>query len=183
MKKRYVIRTTLILPLLLFCGTAFLTACSGTALQNDFFTGQEVNLAESSYGAADMLSQQSRSFVTPETPLQIGRLSDMRAPQDMTAFGRIVASHVGSRFVQLGYNVVTAMPVPVTVPGQEASTGTGQAAPPGGAMITGQYAIARRDIIINLQVVDGQSGRLLAAYDYSVPMTADVKALLDNAEK
>lgn len=182
MKKSHMIRITLILPLL-FAGMVSLGACSGTALQNDFFTGQEVNLTESSYGAADMLAQQSRSFVTPETPLQIGRLSDMRAPQDMTAFGRIVASHVGSRFVQLGYNVVNVMPVPVTVPGQEVSNAMQQTAPPGGAMITGQYAIARRDVMINLQVIDGQSGRLLAAYDYSVPMTADVKALLDNTEK
>lgn len=173
--------TSSLFLLALFGGTLTVSACSGVVLQSGFFSAQEVNFSESSYGAADMLAQQSRSFVTPETPLQIGRLSDMRAPQKMTAFGRIIASHVGSRFVQLGYNVVTAMPVPVSVPGQEPQNGMVQGMP-GGAMITGQYAIARRDVIVNLQVIDGQSGRVLAAYDYSLPLTADIKALMDDAE-
>ena len=178
-----------------------LPACTASILHNELFEVEEFNLTQSSYAAADMLIQQSKAFVNSETPLQIGMLTDIQNPQRYTAFGRLVTSHIGARFVQLGYNVTTAsfasmpiggaskdpnelFPSDMSGPGQPygiISQGSG----PGGqkAIITGNYALARNNILVNLRVIEEGTGRLLAAYDYNLPHTKDLKALTSTGDE
>lgn len=138
------------------------------------------NVAESSYGAADMLVQQSRSFITQQTPLEIGVLTDLDNPNERTNFGQIVAEQIASRFVQLGYTV-SAPSGSGAPPGMDAM-GTGQPAGmmgmPGRAVITGRYAVARDEVLVNLRIVEADNGKVLAAYDYNVPKTRDVRELV-----
>lgn len=182
----------------------FLTGCTASVLQSNLFEPERVNLTETSYAAADMLIQQSKAFVHSDTPLQIGMLTDIQNPQRFTAFGRLVTSHIGARFVQLGYNVTTAsfapMPLyddtpsgglaagdmggPAMVTGQPygiISQGSGA----GGnrAIITGNYALARHDILVNLRVIEEGTGRMLAAFDYSLPMTRDLEDLTRSGDE
>lgn len=174
----------------LFCGFLSLSGCMASIAQNEFFGPDDINLAEKSYGAADMLIQQSRSFVNSDTPLQIGTLRDIRDPQNETAFGRLVAGHIGSRFVQLGYNVTTMSFVPLALAGNSQITTASQpysltaSSPQGGdkAIITGTYVVARYDVLVNLHVIEENTGRILAAYDYSLPLTSDLKALIKTPE-
>jgi hypothetical protein len=179
---------------------ASLPACTASILQNELFEAEEFNLTQSSYAAADMLIQQSKSFVNSDTPLQIGMLTDIQNPQRHTAFGRLVTSHIGARFVQLGYNVTTASFAPMPTahatrdpnelfvsdmsgPGQPygiISQGSGS----GGqkAIITGNYALARNHILVNLRVIEEGTGRLLAAYDYNLPHSRDLKTLTSSGD-
>ena len=146
------------------------------------------SLAESSYTATDRLMQQSRGVITPQTMLSIGTLSDLNQPGETSALGRMIAEQIAARYVQLGYNVtVNADPgadqimsgpaVPVSSL-DGTSMGTSSAGP---ARITGQYVLAKNDILINLRVVEQGSGRVLAAYDYNLPLTSDIKELSKTA--
>lgn len=150
------------------------------------FEVRTVNLAETSYGAADMLAQQSRARLTPQTPLRIAMLTDVTTPYEVTAFGQQVANQLGSRFVQLGYNVQSVPLPPALMP---ELTG-GQTAPPpnspqpvqmglvpskGEAMVTGTYMRNRDSIQVSLKILQGSGQNVIAAYDYTLPMTRDLR--------
>lgn len=47
----------------------------------------------------------------------------------------------------------------------------------GGVTVTGQYAAGKDEVLVNLKVIDSTGGRVLAAHDYTVPRTRDVKEL------
>lgn len=169
----------LVLALLLTVG------CSAI-MESGMMRKKEQGLSQSSYGAADMLIQQSRSLITPETPLEVGALVDMDNPGEITSFGRIVAEQIASRFVQLGYNVTTeaqpgelpqalpqtSMPAPVfTMP-------RGDTYQSSRSVITGRYAVARDGVLVNLRIIEVDTGKVLAAFDYNVPKTRDVRELV-----
>lgn len=153
----------------LMAGALFLAGCS--ALMETGARRNTASVAQSSYGAADMLIQQSRSFLTTDTPLEVGVITDLDSPNERTNFGSMVAEQIASRFVQLGYNVTIS----------EMPAGQGAA---GRSVITGRYAVARDGVLVNLRIVESGSGKVLAAYDYTVPKTPDVRELTrTDAEK
>jgi hypothetical protein len=45
-------------------------------------------------------------------------------------------------------------------------------------MITGNYAVAKTRVMVNLRIVDAASNRVFAAYDYIMPLNSDIKNLL-----
>lgn len=142
---------------------------------------RETVLTQSSYAAADMLIQQSRSFITPATPLEIGALTDLDNPNELTNFGNMVAQQIASRFVQLGYNVsatadLTGAPSAMgEAPPSYAMPGT--TAAPGRLVITGRYAVARDAVLVNLRLIEAATGKVAAAYDYTVPKTMNIREL------
>lgn len=168
-----------LLGLACLIGLATITGCTSTPFHRSY-----VNVTEKNYAAADMLLQQSKNVITSETPLHIGVLTNIKRPAEITAFGQVTASQIGARFVQLGYNVTTspalnAMAIDspaysdAMAPSASVSSGVGPR-----SMITGHYAVAKRDVIVNLRVIEEGSGRVLAAYDYTVPRNSDIKELI-----
>lgn len=179
-----------------------LTACTAGILANGAFSGDRphLNLTEASYRAADMLAQQSQAFVTRDTTLTLGPIADIRNPSMVTPLGRTLGNQVAARFVQLGYHVSGASydemnggvppgmtPGVLNPPSGGAYGGgyggTGQQAAQ--ATLTGQYAVADSDVLVNLRLIDVAQGRVLAAYDYSLPLSRDIKELarLDGERK
>lgn len=128
-----------------------------------------MTLTESSYRAADMLSQQTQSQITRETAINVGMIGDIAKPAAVTAFGRTAGSQLAARLVQLGYRVEASS--------YSEMTGGGTAGAPASVTLTGQYAIAQREILVNLRFLDTASGKVVAAYDYSLPMDSDIRAL------
>lgn len=157
-----------------------LAGCSG-------FPGRpapRIEMAESTYAAADRLIQQSRHALTQSTPLKIGTLQDMDKPGEESALGQMLAGQIGARFVQLGYNVTVSsfetgpdqgMMAASVSPADGYGYGAGMTA--GGAEISGQYVLARSEAMVNLRIVETGTGRILAACDYSIPLNADIKHL------
>ncbi|MBU0799724.1 MAG: hypothetical protein KKA05_01850 [Alphaproteobacteria bacterium] len=172
---------------------ALLSGCTAAALMAGGGGSDKsaITLAQSSYGAADMLSQQTQAIMTRDVPLQIGMIGDIAHPSAVTPFGQTIGSQMAARFVQLGYNVSASTysemsggaPPPTIMPpmGQNmygnAYGGGGAANTVSSAMLTGQYAVARDDVMVNLRLLDTTSNRVLAAYDYTVPLTRDVEEL------
>ncbi len=147
------------------------------------------SLKTSSYAAADMLIQQSRGSLRADSPLEIGPLDDIDHPGTITGFGQIVTAQIASRFVQLGYNVQSNPFESAHIPAREPDP-AGLRSPAytynSGAMpdiitpdtlITGRYARGRHKILVHLRLVEKSSGKVLAAYDYHVPVTADTRHL------
>lgn len=175
-------RALAIAGIVMLCGGV--TACAVTEeFQREFFDRRAVNLTDSSYAAVDALTQQLRPHVGHATPLRITELSDVATPGELTPFGRHVSTQIGSRFVQLGYNVRTtpAAPFPATsattgAP-QKLQTGIVPGAAQGEAVVTGTYTRMKDHLIIALRVVQGEQGRIVGAYDYTIPMTREMREM------
>ena len=179
---RFLIACFLVLTALPIVG-----GCTASVLGGSNPQQEQQTMAQTNYGAADMLIQQSKSLIGPDTSVQIGMLSDMDHPSETTALSRIITGQVGARFVQLGYNV-SAAPGGMDNMGMAPGAGYGY---DGGARhgnsiagpvaITGQYALARQSVLINLRLTEPQTGRVLAAYDYSLPLNGDTRELARTA--
>lgn len=179
---------------LMGAGLALGSCAVADAVQSELFDTSKVNLMDTSYAAADMLTQQSRAFITEATPIQMTPLYDITVPQELTSFGQTVSAQIGARLVQLGYNVYTRGPAlptskemvmappakqkadgapQVTFHGPEPVADSGMG--PGAVRLGGFYARGKDYIMINLQIVQMETGRILAAYDYSIPATRQLR--------
>lgn len=164
-----------------------LAACASSLVM---LSAPQVNLTATNYGAADMLLQQSQAKLSQNTVLALGALQDLKVPNNKAPFGRIVASQVGARFVQLGYNVhmpddigtVSAgdMPAAPATPVMKAPLNSGKGVSVGNsqAMITGHYARSGDEIMVNIRVVDMGSGQIWGSYDYSVPVNNEIVEMI-----
>jgi hypothetical protein len=142
-------------------------------------------LRENNYAAADMLIQQSRNNLSLETAIETGILTEVNKPGVYTALGRIIPSQIGARFVQLGYTVKT-----LSYESMSGSQAQGsdqgnymQDQSPADVLIAGNYALGRKDVFVNLRLVEIGSGKILAAYDYNVPLTSDIRELSKTEEE
>lgn len=174
-------RSTVLVLACVLSITSF-SGCSGVDLPA--FNDNYVNLTKQSYAAADMLLQQSKNVITSETPLHIGVLTNIKRPSETNALGQVIASQIGARFVQLGYNVTTSPaldPMAINTPAASGYAGQGMSA--GGAMdkatITGHYAVARKEVLVNLRIIEDSTGKVMAAYDYNLPHNSDIKELME----
>ncbi len=167
-----------------------LAACGPTSL--GMLSTPQVNITAANYGAADMLLQQSQSKLSQHTVLALGALQDLKVPNSKAPFGRIIASQVGARFVQLGYNIhmpddigtVSAGDMPASpatpvmkaplnsAPDKGVSVGNTQ------AMITGHYARSGNEVMVNIRVVDMGSGQIWGSYDYTMPVTNEIVEMM-----
>ena len=172
-----------------------LAACGPTSL--GMLSTPQVNMTAANYGAADMLLQQSQAKLSQHTVLALGALQDLKIPNSQAPFGRMVASQVGARFVQLGYNVhmpddigtVSAgdMPAAPATPVMKAplNSAPGKSTPDKGvsvgntqAMLTGHYARSGNEVLVNIRVVDMGSGQIWGSYDYSMPVTNEIVEMM-----
>ncbi len=166
----------------LACLIIFLSGCS-PLIQTAAPRQTESPLTRAHYAAAEILIQQARSALTPATPVTIGVMTDFDNPNEITNFGRLATEQIASRFVQLGYSVTATGPAALGIPPSSAAAVpgpqvAGQTAAAGSAMITGQYAAARDTVLVNLRLVDSVTDMVIAAHDYEIRRTANVRELL-----
>lgn len=162
-----------------------LSGCAQALLESGIFDGQSVNLLESSYGAADLLAHQAKGTLIPGTPIHTGILTNLYPQSAMVSagaadgskpynpaqpapFGKIITGQVGARLQQLGFNVI----------------GDGKAAKKAGdAVLTGQYARANGHVLVNLRLLESGTGKVIAAYDYKLPVTGEISDLLGTDDR
>lgn len=125
---------------------------------------KRVNLLNSSYAAADILAQQSSRRFPLEVPLVV---SDLQENIDMTQepviahpkVGKVLSEQMRMRFTQLGYTLADENRV------QGKNHGD----------VSGTYEIRDGTMAVSLRMVDRRNGRLVGTYDYSLPVTYDIK--------
>lgn len=177
---------------LLIAGLTTVSACDpGTGLVMDVENGN-LRMMDSSYAAADALIRQSGKVLDPSTPLVVGTLSNVNKMETSSPLGRMIAEQVGARFVQRGFTVSEVRfrnAINVKESGKDASaageyvlsrdTNVLKGEQDVGAIITGTYVEARNEVLVNLRLLDAATSRIIAAHDYRLPKTRDVRSLID----
>ena len=153
----------------LFCLT-FLNACSASFLDTasrNIFLQEDVNLTEYNYSAADYLAGLTLDTVGKAMPIEVNALQHANQVGMGSAFGDLVADQVGARFAQLGYNVLA----PEMIEKKKAAKR--------GVLLSGTYMTMGQNADVSLRMVDKQSGRILGAFDYTIPVNYEISDLLE----
>ncbi len=127
---------------------------------------KHVNLLNASYAAADALSMQSQKTFSKNRPLVISDLQEILETNKKGVVanpkvGEVLAGQMRTRFLQLGHNVAD-------MPGYAGSMNDAGA-------VSGTYEIAKNTMSVALQLTDRTTGKILATYTYSLPVTYDIK--------
>lgn len=138
---------------------------------NSIFLRQDVNLTEKNYAAADYLAGLTRQNVNISTPIYVGRLNHANQVGITSAFAAVVPEQVGARFAQLGYNI--QMP-DQGIYGYNAELGNSR-----GVILTGTYLPNNTHADVSLRLIDNRNGRILGAFDYSIPINIEIAGLLE----
>lgn len=188
--------------LALLTGGTVLTSCTVTQAEQGVVGVQLtdkhwLSVRESSYSAADRLVAQAREngFLKPGMPIVSTTLTNVNRIGKSSGLGRIVADQVGSRFTQRGQPVteirlregvrVVQDDVRESVGGEymlSRDTAALVRKAKASGILTGTYAVGKDSVFISLRLVAATTGKVVAAYDYSVYMTDDVKALTRDEE-
>lgn len=165
--------------------TTALAACQGAVQELKHFPeifNPAVNTTEYNYGAADALIGQAKGLVSLNDPISIGTLHpvNLKPTERIPPFGKVVADQIGTRLVQLGYNV-NDLGIGVADANEmtERDWISQGMASNSAAIITGNYTISEYDVMVNLRMLNVKTGRILAATDYRVPLGSDTYKMIN----
>lgn len=149
------------------------------------------NMANVTYRMADEMMLQTKDTLPKDVPLVVTTIADVNQLETSTPLGRALAEQLGSRFVQKGYKVSdlrfrNAINVKQdsrdnTAAGEyvlSRDTSVLKGEQEVGATLTGTYAVANNQVLVNLRLIAAGNSRVLAARDFRLPMTQDTRALL-----
>lgn len=147
------------------------------------------DLSSRTYNATDRMMAQSKGTLK-NTPMLVGTINDIDYLETSSTLGRVVQEQIASRLTQKGYNVtelklrsdlnIKQGLVDNLESGEymlsrdlSALKNEHKAA----AVVTGTYAVAGQDILVNLKLLDVQSGKVLGAIDYSIDLDVNMRRL------
>lgn len=166
---------------------AFITGCASSKDDDtpQFQRVADTDLVGQSYTAAEALLKQVPWLKKNRQPLLTGTFVNVDSVEDSSALGRIIAEQISSRFAQEGYTMIEMKlrrNVYIQQMGGEfllsREVRNLSQVHNAAAVITGTYAVARRNVFVSARLVRAADNLVLAAYDYSLPMGPDAKALL-----
>ncbi len=165
------------IPVLSGCGLVdggtVVTATAGTIIK-DIFSRPDVNLTEKNNAAADYLVQQIHSFVSKTAPVAVQPLTLVGEEAITSELGSKITEGVGQRLQQLGYRVH----LDETMAGAVRGTSMKDRKP--SFILGGTYEIDGRDVPINLRMVRASDGRVVGAFDYTIPRTGELRAMAEH---
>ena len=169
-------------------GLLFLTGCAGSNYSKyDPPPPQpEINLVASSHSAADQLIRAIGDRIDKDKPLLAASFVDVNNLEKTTTFGRIVPQQFLSYFAQNGFSVMEMLlrkNIFIKEQGGEfllsraiKEIGESHDAE---AVLVGVYAVGRKNVFVTAKVIGTKEGRVLASYDYDLPLESDITHLLD----
>ena len=161
-------------PFLLLSLLVILTACatSESLIKNLMpLDGNPHSFRNINYTASDELAGQLQDILPGQVPMTEHGLTPIpMAGNELppgSPFPQLVMDQVTARLQQHGYRVAKGVPSA----GKKAKDSKQ-------VTLVGDYLKSGNDIVIHLEVVEEKNGRLLAAHDYTVPVTPEVAAIL-----
>lgn len=142
------------------------------------------DLVLESYQAADTLLTQVPWLKDGRQPLLTGTFVNVNDIGNSSGLGRMVAEQIASRFAQQGYTMIELKmrnAVFVDNGGEfvlSRSVKDISQSHNAAAVIAGTYAVGRKSVYVNARLIRAADNVILAAYDYSLPLGPDTKALL-----
>jgi len=148
-------------------------------------------ITSANYKAADYLIEKLPEEMFSNSPLLVASFVNLDDLKQSSTFGRMVSEQISSRFKQRGYTAIE-MKLRTTIFIKEGSgefllsrelseISTKHHAQ---AVVVGSYAAASDRVYLTVRVINVTDSRILASYDYNIPMTRDVfKMLLKGTEE
>jgi len=142
------------------------------------------------YKAAEYLIKKLPEEMFRNSPLLVASFVNLDDLKESSTFGRVVSEQISSRFKQLGYTAIE-MKLRTEIFIKEGSgefllsrelseISTKHRAQ---AVVVGSYAAAADRVYLTVRIINVTDSRILASYDYNIPMTRDVfKMLLKGRE-
>ncbi len=184
-----------------------LQACfSGHVLSSMNLNRDDYGLRESSYAAADMLSQYADVHIGKYKPIAIETIA-MKGREDIEVpIGALIADQVSIRLSQLGYNVINRPNPKIIVKEPEVKESKKSEEKKGllaklglsdfiveeeekpvsmayitkvekGIVLTGIYNTTRTKLIVSLKIINKDNNKIIAAYEYILPLSRDMREL------
>ncbi|MBF0185442.1 MAG: hypothetical protein HQM06_13810 [Magnetococcales bacterium] len=149
---------------------------------------RHLGLEEASYLAADSLVVQARDKLKPRQTILPASFVDDRNLEQSSAMGRMLAQQVSSRLTQAGHSVIEIkLRKSVRLVKGE---GEGQFLLSrelekiaefhnASAVLVGSYVATPSMLYVNTQLVLVKGGVVVASQDYKIPLTRELRALLE----
>lgn len=141
------------------------------------------SLLQRNHQAADKLAE--AVMLDPQQPVLVGTLVHIDRLQESSRFGRLVSEQIAARLAQRGLHVTelklrsSALMRPeqgeLLLSRELREVSQAQQAQ---AVVVGSYAPTAQQVFVDVKLVRPHDGQILAAYDYTLPMDADVRSLL-----
>ncbi|MBT5494630.1 MAG: hypothetical protein HOK54_02695 [Alphaproteobacteria bacterium] len=171
-----------IVMILAGCGPQF-TGHSGVG--SDTPRSQDADLVSHSYQAAENIVTSAHRQIDREKPILVASLVNVSNLRQSSNFGRIVSEQLTSRLAQMGYEtrelklrssfLVLSGTGELVLSRRLKDISQKQSAQ---AIITGVYAVAKKNVYVTLRLISATDGRVIFAYDYVLPLGPDMIALL-----
>lgn len=167
------------------CTTPDIFNENGTTGSASYKRIKDGNMIATSHKAAENLMTQANYLQDDLRPILITSVANITDLNKSSAFGLMVAEQIGDRFAQYGFPVIdlrTRKDVKVKVQSGEfmlsrdiQKISKKHAA---GAVLLGTYAPGKERVYVSTRLVRASDNRILASYDFELPMGPDAKKLL-----
>lgn len=152
------------------------TAAFVDTAKHSIFGQEETNFLEKNYAVADYLIGQAKDRID-RNAVVIGAMpmTDTEHPGMDSKISRMIPEQIGVRLAQLGYkvdleNVATSPHTNYLKPAE------GSLAAPA-FVISGTFTRHRRDMDVSARITDSATSRVVAAFDYTLPLTRETNDL------
>lgn len=146
---------------------------------------QSISLIDSSYAAAEVLIANAGRQLDPANPILVSTVVNIDSLETSTTLGRLISEHVSGRFTKAGFRMVELkLQNSVYMKRNEgelmlsrhfldiANSHRAQ------AVVVGTYGQGQQNVYVNLKLVQPEQNFVLAAHDYAIPITPDVRSLI-----
>ena len=151
---------------------------------------EDFDIRGADYNAVDILLQQLPGILLIDSPILVASFVNLDNLNESSTFGRMVSEQISSRLKQNGYTTIE-LKLRTNVFIKDGSgefllsrelsvIGTKHRAQ---AVVVGSYAAASKKVYITVRIVNVADSKVLASYDYSMPMTYDVFKMLLKGKK
>ncbi|MEZ5815440.1 MAG: FlgO family outer membrane protein [Alphaproteobacteria bacterium] len=148
----------------------------GAAVVGYMSMEEEANFNAQNYAVADYMIQQAAPFINRHKDLIIAEpLGDSMHPGMSSILSKMIPERVGTRLSQLGYRVDLSQVIseadtnylkPATVKGEKPDFA-----------LSGTYTRRHKDMDVKLRIADIRSGRVIAVYDYVLPLSHETRKM------
>lgn len=162
--------------------TAPLGGCVTAALVDNYAAGvfqrDDINMTDRNYAAADYLVQQGKTFIGRRDLVKAVPLKDLDEQYVTATIGKLIPEQIGVRLSQLGYvvdiaDVTTGADTNYLKPADASLSKNAK------FILAGTYVRQQRTLDVKLRLTQLSTGRVIASYDYTLPLSREIARLAE----
>lgn len=169
-------------PLYILLAALILSGCTAAFLNTaarGIFPQDDTNFTQQNYAVADYLIQQGRSYIKTSDIIVAEPLKDTMQPNMSSDLSKSVPEQIGIRLSQLGYTLDLSN---VASEDAKASNMMGALGDPD-FILSGVFTRRRLEMDVSMRITEVDSGRVVAVFDYVMPLTREVAKMAEPQPK